>query len=362
MNKGQWTGAILLGALGALTVVALWRTLPRGAARETLARRPEAVMGTTCDLIAVVGPGGRAQTARALERAEAALRGVEAAMSAWLEDSEIARLNQAPEGREIPLSRETLDVLRLSREAYEFTGGAFDITCRPLIELWREAGRRGALPSPAEIEAARAASNWARLELTERGAIKRAAAARVDLGGIAKGYAIDRALDTLRAGGALGGLVDAGGDLRCFGKPPAGGERWIVDVRNPFGGAPLGRLNLSAGRAVCTSGDYARYVEIEGRRYSHIMDPRTGQPVRDAPSVTVVARSATLADVWATALSALGPEEGFARLPDEIEAMMVLGGADHFRLLATSGFHALYEEGAAGAPEIWTPPPPPARR
>jgi len=332
---------MLLAALAALVAVGLWRTGGQPARPGVVSRRPVGIMGTTARLIAV-GPPREAEAA--LREAEAVLRATEARMSAWLEDSEVARLNAAPAAQEVPLSAEVRRVLELAQRAAEDTGGAFDITCRPLLELWREAGARGRLPAQEEIAAARTASSWGLLALTEAGAVKHAPGVRIDLGGIAKGYGIDRALEALQAAGVRGGLVEVGGDLRCFGEPPDG-EAWRVELRDPFGGKAPGRLALREG-AVCTSGNYARFVEIEGRRYSHIVDPRTGRPADAVPSATVVAPSAVSADVWATALSVLG-DQGLRMRPEGVEALLVVGEAPG-KLVCTSGFASLLEEAPAG--------------
>jgi len=337
MRKGQLIGGGLVLALAALVGVGLWQTSgQRGRTSPAAVRHPEGIMGTTCTLAAVAMR--RQQAEEGLNQAEAALRGVEARMSVWLEDSEVSRLNAAGAGDEVRLSPETLQVLRAARDGAAATAGAFDATCRPLIELWQRAAKRGRLPTATEIAEARAASSWGLFELTDDGATKRAAGARVDLGGIAKGYAIDRAVEALQRAGAAGGLVDVGGDLRCFGRPPDG-EHWAVEVKDPSGAEPLGELHLRGG-AVCTSGNYARFSVIEGRRYSHIVDPRSGRPANAVPSVTVVAGSAMRADIWATALSVLGPD-GFARLPQGVEALAVLGSGKGYRAVCTPGLRDL---------------------
>jgi len=232
-------------------------------------------------------------------------------------------------------------MLIAARDAAEATDGAFDVTCRPLIELWRDAGKHGTLPEVARREEARASSRWKLITLLTDGAVKQSDTARVDLGGIAKGYAIDRAVEIVRRADPSGGLVDIGGDLACFGKP-ADRKFWSVDLRDPFSEEPLGTLQLGEG-AACTSGNYERFAEIEGRRYSHILDPRTGMPAEAVPSVTVVSRSAMTADIWATALSVLGPD-GFGRLPEGVEALIVTGDSQAERIFATPGFRALLKQ------------------
>jgi len=292
-------------------------------------------------LAAVTRHRERRHAEEALEQAEETLRAVEARMSAWLTDSEISRFNAAETGEEVPLSPETLAVLRTAREASTQTGGAFDVTCGPVIELWKQAAQRGIAPTEAKLTAARAASNWDFIELKDTCAIKRNAAACVDLGGIAKGYAIDQAAEALRRAGIAGGLIDVGGDLACFGHQ-ADGQSWSVDVRDPFGPGRLARIRVR-NAAVATSGNYARYAEIADKRYSHIVDPRTGQPAETTQSVTVVALTATTADIWATALSVLG-SEGLNELPEGIEVLMVAGVEDDYQILCTSEFHELIEK------------------
>ena len=326
-------GALLLG-LAALTGVALWQTSAGPSSSvQVLVSHPQGVMGTTCTLVAVTADRGMGK--KALREAERALRRVEGLMSTWLTNSEISRLNRAAAGEEVALSLETSAVLHAARRAAAETEGAFDATCQPMLELWREAAKRDRLPSDSEVEYARVASSWDLVELTEGGARRHADSARVGLGGIAKGHGIDQAIDGMRTAGVLGGLVDVGGDLRCFGQPPEG-NFWTVDVRDPFSEGRLVELEVW-GAAVCTSGDYERFVEIEGRRYSHIVDPRTGRLTAAATSVTVVAQTATEADIWATALSVLG-REGIERLPSGVEAMLVIGEADDYEMVCTPGF------------------------
>ena len=324
---------ITLGSAG-LSILAglLWWQAARSVA---VVRHPRAVMGTSCQLVAVVPNRSRARADRWLGEAESVLRRLEAEMSSWIDTSEISRLNTAPVGEVTGLSAETLEVLRTAREAYDQTGGAFDVTCRPLVLLWRTAGRAGRMPTGEEIAAARAASSWEQIELAAGDVlVKHRASCCVDLGGIAKGYAIDAATRSLGQPAVRGGLVDVGGDARLFGWN-AQGYPWSVAVKNPFGPGAL--LDIEVGRrAVCTSGDYARGIEIEGQRLSHIIDPRTGRPARAAASVTVLAPTALAADVWATAMSVLGPT-GWKRLPDRVEALMIIRTDQGPRLLATPG-------------------------
>ncbi len=315
--------------------------------RKKFDRHLENVMGTTANLTVVLPGGKDDDTREALDRAEAALRAVETAMSRRIESSDIGRLNSAAAGEEVSLSPITRTVLRASREFYNLTRkpgsphGAFDVTILPLTLRWMRAGSEKALPSDDEIAAARRASSWNLLELTERGAIKKAATASVDLGGIAKGFSIDQATRQLRQAGCAGAMVEVGGDIRCFGTAPSGGK-WSIGVRSPFDKRRLLYTIEIASGAVCTSGNYERFSTIQGRRYSHIIDPTTGWPVDFAPSVTVYAPTAMTADVWATALSVLG-REGLSLIPkgSRIEAMIILGRPTEYEVVMTPGFRKL---------------------
>jgi len=346
MRKDRLIGVGLVAALAVLVGVGLWKTggrTDRGAVR--VSRRCEAVMGTRCELAVIVPAHRQAEAEACLREAEATLRTLEARLSTWITLSEMSQLNAAPAGQLVELSPDTLDVLRAAKTAHEQTGGAFDVTCRPLVELWREAAERGVVPDDAELANARDASGWQQIDLTDDGARKLSGTARVDVDGIAKGLAIDRAAEVLRDAGVDGGWVEIGGDLACFGSP-SDGQTWTVGVRNPFGPGKLAELRLPGG-SVCTSGDYARPIEIAGRHYSHILDPRTGQPVAAVPSVTVVSDAAMTADVWATALSVLGTE-GLPRLPEGAEAMIVLGTPEQHAIYCTPGLFELLVEPPQG--------------
>ena len=327
---------LLLALCLGLVAAAWWAT--RRAGPVVVESRPEGIMGTRCALAVVVSGGEPRRGERALRAAESELRRLEGLLSTWIDASEISGLNRAEAGGEVPLSGDSIAVLRRARQLWQATGGAFDITAGPLIEGWRRAAAEGRLPSPEELETLRGASRWEDLELSAGGAVKARSRLRVDVDGIAKGYAIDQALEAMRRVGAVGGMVEVGGDLRVFGESPGAGG-WLVGVYDPFAERPAGEIEV-ADRAVCTSGGYSRFVEIDGRRYSHILDPRTGQPADVVVSATVLAGDAATADAWATALSVLGPE-GLASRPPGVEALLLVAEDERPRGLATPGFPAL---------------------
>jgi thiamine biosynthesis lipoprotein len=170
----------------------------------------------------------------------------------------------------------------------------------------------------------------AKFTVQEDTARKHITGLELTLDGIAPGYAVQQAILVLQSAGLSGGLIDLGGDIACFGKP-LNSDAWRVAVQDPWSDGRLGLLPLSpppgAISAVSTSGDYRRYLEIGGRRYSHILDPRTGFPAAEATSVTVITDNATSADIWATALSVLGSQAGLTlcEANDSLSALFVSG-------------------------------------
>lgn len=270
-------------------------------------RNSRPVMGTLAEVTAVAADRATAQ--RAIEAAYDRLEDVNALMSDYRADSEIGRLNALPAGQSLVVAPETFFCLMRARDVARLSGGAFDATCRPLVQLWKQAGQEHRLPEPEALAATLARVGWQKLELdpATRAVTPTVDGLQVDLGGIAKGYALDLAAEALRAAGAASGLVNVGGDVVALGSQPDG-RPWRVGVKHPFQPGLFCTLAL-VDRAVATSGLQQRFHEIGGRRYSHIIDPRTGRPAEQAPSVTVIAPDGLTADAWATAFSVLRIEE-----------------------------------------------------
>lgn len=308
--------------------------------RRVFQYEPQGVMGTVSKLVLVTDRYEPDSADAKLEAVEAELRRQEALLSTWIESSQMSRLNAAAASEWSLPAPELSEILTLARDLHTATDGAFDITARPLIELWRRAGEQGRIPSAEDLSTARAESTWDHIHLTANGIHKRLATARVDVDGIAKGYAIDRAVEVLQRSGAPGGMVEVGGDLRLFGHGPTGGK-WIVAIRSPFEEIAWAEIELQEG-AVCSSGDYARFVEIDGRRFGHIIDPRNGWPTEETHAVTVVGPDAATADAWATALSILGIAGlDVLEVQPGMEAIVVTGGPGDYEVRATSGFRQL---------------------
>jgi thiamine biosynthesis lipoprotein len=232
--------------------------------------------------------------------------------------SELSRLSRgAPSPQPVRVSEPLWHVLSQAQALAEKTGGAFDVTVGPYVRLWRRARRNGEMPSTARLWEARRAVGYQLLSLDakQQSAQLLAPGMRLDLGGIAMGYAVDEALELLRKRGIARALVDASGDIGV-GDPPPGREAWVIDVAPvDEDGAPKTNV-LLANAAVTTSGDALQHVEIGGTRYSHIVDPRTGLGLTDRTSVTVIARDCTTADSLATAVSVLGPTAGLKLIAD----------------------------------------------
>ena len=257
---------------------------------------------------------------RAIAAAFAEVARLERVLSDYDPESELSRLSATgPAAEPVPVGADLWRVLERSVAIRDATGGAFDITVGPLTTLWRRSRGSGRLPPPDKLAVARQAVGPDTLVLdpAARAARLLRAGMRLDPGGIGRGDAIDRALEILAAQGVSAALVDCSGDVAVSGPPP-GTSGWRIAVR-PFGvGGPdeaaAAETLVLVHAAVTTSGDAYQAVEIDGVRYGHIVDPRTGLGVRDGPAVTVVAPLATTADALATALCVLGPAEGLAVL------------------------------------------------
>jgi len=228
-------------------------------------------------------------------------------------DSELSRLSRTSgQGKAVPVSGDLWQILKRSQELAERTGGAFDITAGPAVNLWRRARRTRHLPSAELLEEMRNRVGFMNLRLNEKeqSAELLRPDMRLDAGGIAKGYAADQALAVLRQRGLPRALVAASGDMAA-GEPPPDQPGWRVEVSAlDVPGAPPPQILLLRDCGISTSGDASQRVEIGGVRYSHIVDPRTGVGLTDHSLVTVVARDATTADALATAASVLGPVRG----------------------------------------------------
>ena len=253
---------------------------------------------------------------RAFEAAFGRIRELNASLSDYEENSELSRLSRSSgSGRWVPLGSDLSRVLRAADAISRESDGTFDVTVGPLVQLWRRARRQRELPAEAPLEAARAATGWTNLLLRRSGSGWEARliqpGMRLDLGGIAKGYALDEAAVVLRREGLDRFLISGGGDI-VVGDPPPGMPGWRVEV-GVFDGPnpPPSRFVRLRNEALATSGDSFQRAEIGGRRYSHIVDPRTGIGLTDHSLVTVIAPTGMQADALSKVVGVLGAERGW---------------------------------------------------
>jgi len=241
--------------------------------------------------------------------------------------SEVSRINARASRGWVKVSEHVAKVLRRALHFSRLSGGAFDVTAAPLILLWKEAIKHTKKPPPKrEIEAAKGLVGYRWLEVhPEKPLVRlRKHGMKVDLGGAAKGYVDDVGISELRRRGVRHALINSGGDIVALDAKP-GGRPWAVGIEHPRReGEILGVVKVRGG-AVTTSGDYRQFFIWRGKRFCHIVDPRTGYPASKCMSVTVVAPSGLDADILSTTIFVLGPEEGIslARRLEGVEALVV---------------------------------------
>jgi len=316
---------LLLVILGVLTA-SFGAPVPAANAARAF-RFSTRTMGTTATLT-LVGSDSLALAPLA-QRALASFQRVDSLMSNWTRTSEVARINAGLDatvgGRPLALEAETARVIEAALAVAAASEGAFDIPVEPLVRRWGFLGGTKRVPSPAEIAALRPQVGHALLVLDSIGGLAATRpGVRIDLGGIAKGYAVDCLRDSLLAMGLRDALVDLSGNIARLGTPPGRGA-WRRGLRDAAEReATLGTLRLPR-PAVATSGDYEQFFAADGKRYGHILDPRTGWPVDSLASVTVAMDSAMQADAWATALCVLGPSAArrLAHEREDLEAILV---------------------------------------
>ncbi len=273
-------------------------------------------------------------------------------LSDYRSDSILSTVNAAAgQPGLVPVSAHTAVVLQFALQIAAASGGAFDPTIGPIMRLW---GFRSATVTNAPADEALAATleqvGWRhiRLDAAAPAAALARPGMRLDLGGIAKGYAVDLAYERLRASGETDFLVNLGGNLRGHGLPGRGRDGWRIGVRDPFHrDHVLGTFTLRDGEAAATSGNYERFVVLQGVRYAHIIDPRTGRPVTGVAGVTAIAPTAMQADALSTTLFVLGPADGL-RLLESYPGCHALWVLDEqpLRTVASPGFAGRFTSAA----------------
>jgi thiamine biosynthesis lipoprotein len=302
------------------------------------------LMGTVVS-VTVLTPDEEAGRA-AIEAAFDEIARVEALTTRYSGDSEISTLNAREEGfTDEPVGPEVAAIVARSLEIARASDGAFDITVAPLMALWPLTREDFAVPDEEAVSQALRWVGWEAVRVdTATRTMTVPPGTSIDLDGVAKGYAVDRAAAVLERMGIETGVVDAGGDVGFVGAPP-NSEAWRVGVKHPRGEGLLGVVSLDAG-SVATSGDYQRYAVVDGVRYHHILDPGTGHPARGVTSVTISTDRCMDADALATAVFVLGPERGMALVEKllGVEAVMVTAEGDAVgEVLLSSGLEGRFE-------------------
>jgi len=276
-------------------------------------------MGTYASLSVSAKEETALDTAVALT--EATLRDLDNRLSIFNPDSEISRLNQSAGKAPVQISRQTEEMLRLSRRYSEASDGTFDPTVAPLMQLWgfNKGPPLSAVPDRATIGTVLERVGYHHLSLSNGMAFLDREGMGIDLGGIGKGYAVDACYEALATNQVQILMVNLVGHIRCRGSA-APGRPWSIGIRDPFNrDRIIGTLHLDDGMAVATSGNYEKFVMIEGKRYTHIVDPRTGWPVERVASVTVIADTAIEADAMSKPVFVLGLKESqhiLTRMPN----------------------------------------------
>lgn len=307
-------------------------------------KQTQLLMGTAVE-ISVADPGmdptlKSAVIGKAFDR----IRQIEELMSSYNQISDVCRINSFADKRPVRVSPDTIKVIKKAQDLNEATGGAFDITVGPLVELWGFGPKAEVFRAPSDEEVRLALKSVGMDKLNvdySEGTVNFASIGMsIDLSGIAKGYAVDCAAEVLRQNGVKNAVVNAGGDIFCMGMGPRQ-RPWKIGIRHPRVKNGLLSVVSLTNRAIATSGDYERFFFRQKRRVSHIIDPRTGVPVSDVPdSVSITAADCMTADALATAVFVLGPGEGLRVLEKAgaVDAMIAVDSAEGIKVYKTDGF------------------------
>lgn len=295
-------------------VVLLWALIGCEPTDKSV-RLEGSIFGTSWSLVYVpeeVSPESSVIEASVLEAFEV----VDSTMNTYVPDTALSRFNQMPVGEVIEMGWDFAYLVSEAQRITRLSDGAYDVTVGPLLDLWGFGPQGPKLyPSEQEVEAAKAVTGWSLIAWnpTNRLLSKRQSGVEIELSSIAKGYAVDLGADALDELGIENFLLEVGGEMQARGVSPRG-DHWRVAIERP----EMARSGVQAALSVtdvgiATSGDYRNYFEVDGVRYSHLIDPRTGYPIRhDLVSVTVIHPSTAIADAWATAMAVMGSEASLA--------------------------------------------------
>lgn len=270
------------------------------------------MMGTTVAVDICANSSAHQRVEEAYGQVWARLGDIAWRMNVYDEKSDVTKINQATSNDSIIVGADTNYVVAQAKKFYQMTDGAFDITIWPLLKFWREHAKSGVTPNNQQVDAIRSQIGLDKIVILEQGSIKKTQDnIQIDLGGIAKGYAIDEAARLIRENGFEQFYINAGGDI-YVGADGCFNHKWRIGIQKPDTPDEIVEVVFLHNAAVTTSGNYEQYYELNDKKMSHIIDPRTGYPQAGVVSSTVIAPTALEADVLSTALSVLNVEEGLA--------------------------------------------------
>ena len=285
-------------------------------------RRTQFIMGTLVEITVSHSDPEVIQTVTTEAFNE--MQRIEGLMSTYIPDSEISRINRATGKQTVPVSPEVEEVIREGIFWSEQSNGAFDITVEPLVQLWDFDGEKEFIPVESTIRKTASLVNYRNIEIKDHTVRLKNRGMAINVGGLAKGYAVDRAIAILRSK-VSSGIVNAGGDLYAFGQKSKQNS-WTIGLQHPRKPQDLLASFAVKNQAIATSGDYQRYFMKDGIRYHHIFDPQTGKPARLMISTTIITTEVMDADALATAVFVMGPDKGIEWVDsmENVEAMLVL--------------------------------------
>lgn len=299
-------------------------------------QRSQPLLGTFVTITAY--GGDRAVLNEAISAAFDEFRRVDQLLSIHRQDTELARLNARAANAPVPVSPELYELLLRARKISERTDGALDLTIGPLAQLWGFISKEHRLPAAEELDRILPLVGYENLRLQDQTVQFLRPGMFLDPGGIGKGYAVDLAVGILAARGVKSAMVKAGGDLRVLGLPP-GQESWPVQIEDPTKEGARHIIQLHSG-ALSTSGNYENYFEVDGVRYSHILNPKTGLPIQGIASCTATASTCLETDALATAFFVLGPEASLRRFGQQYGVRFIVNnpGSGSFEVIQNQSF------------------------
>jgi thiamine biosynthesis lipoprotein len=322
-----WNRPLMIALCVGILVLTWWHLHPEG---EEV-RRSQLLMGTVVEIMAFGEEHD--QVEKAVDAAFSEMTRLEKLLSSYQPDSEVSRLSE--NGTSFEVTQETAAVLAQGLDVARRSNGAFDMTLGRLKSLWGFDTDHPALPDEEQIPATLAGIGPDALDLSGRHVSKRNPRLQLDLGGIAKGYAVDRAIVTLKRHGIESAAVNAGGDIYLLGKRDK--RPWRIGIQHPRQKGEVLETVQVSNHAVVTSGDYERFFEQDGQRYHHIFDPQSGFPARKCQSVTIITDSVALGDALATAAFVMGPQAGLQLLSEYPGTEGLIVAADG-RTFSSSGW------------------------